>query len=108
MTVVTIRVSASAPTTPITSSKTGGISPEDVVMFGVEVIVTVLVDIPACDENGVEMCHYHKVQEYFVYRDDHGLGSMAIHLAHHCFSFNMRNLTALCDLAHQITPVTKK
>ena len=27
---------------------------------------------------------------YFVYRDDHGLGSMAIHLAHHCFSFNMR------------------
>ena len=23
-------------------------------------------------------------------RDDHGLGSMAIHLAHHCFSFKMR------------------
>ena len=38
------------------------------------------------------LCHsiYHKVREYFVYRDDHGLGSMAIHLAHHCFSFNMR------------------
>ena len=33
---------------------------------------------------------YHKVREYFVYRDGHGLGSMAIHLAHHCFSFNMR------------------
>ena len=37
---------------------------------------------------------YHKVWEYFVYRDGHGLGSMAIHLAHHYFSFNMRNLTA--------------
>ena len=35
-------------------------------------------------------CMYHKVREYFVYRDGHGLGSMAIHLAHHCFSFNMR------------------
>ena len=35
---------------------------------------------------------YHKVREYFVYRDDHGLGSMAIHLAHHCFSFNMRSI----------------
>ena len=33
---------------------------------------------------------YHKVQEYFVYRDGHGFGSMAVHLAHHCFSFNMR------------------
>ena len=33
---------------------------------------------------------YHKVREYFVYRDDHGLGCMAIHLAHYCFSFNMR------------------
>ena len=31
----------------------------------------------------------HKLREYFVYRDGHGLGSMAIHLAHHCFSFNM-------------------
>ena len=27
---------------------------------------------------------------YNNYRDDHGLGSMTIHLAHHCFSFNMR------------------
>ena len=35
-------------------------------------------------------CLYHKVREYFVYRDGHGLGFMAIHLAHHCFSFNMR------------------
>ena len=26
---------------------------------------------------------------YFVYRDGHGLGSMTIHLAHHCFSFNV-------------------
>ena len=33
-----------------------------------------------------------QVREYFVYRDDHGLGSMAIHLAHHCFSFNMRSI----------------
>ena len=33
---------------------------------------------------------YHKVREYFVYRDGQGLGSMAIHLAQHCFSFNMR------------------
>ena len=33
---------------------------------------------------------YNKVREYFVYRDDHGLESMAIHLAHHCFSFNIR------------------
>ena len=32
----------------------------------------------------------HKVREYFVYRDGHGLGSIAIHLAQHCFSFNMR------------------
>ena len=31
-----------------------------------------------------------RVREYFVYRDGHGLGSMPIHLAHHCFSFNMR------------------
>ena len=30
------------------------------------------------------MCIYHKVLPYFVYRDGHGLGSMAIHLAHHC------------------------
>ena len=28
----------------------------------------------------------------FVYRDGHGLGSQAIHLAHHCFSFNMRSI----------------
>ena len=33
---------------------------------------------------------YHKVREYFVYRDDHGLGCMAIHLGHLCFSFNIR------------------
>ena len=25
-----------------------------------------------------------------VFGDGHGLGSMAIHFAHHCFSFNMR------------------
>ena len=25
----------------------------------------------------------------YRYRDGHGLGSMAIHLAHHCFSFNI-------------------
>ena len=29
------------------------------------------------------------IWEYFLYRDGHGLGSMVIHLAHHCFSFNM-------------------
>ena len=54
---------------------------------------------------------HHKVREYFVYRDGHGLGSMAIHLAHHCFSFNMRwirNLTPSRDSAHQITPLTNK
>ena len=54
---------------------------------------------------------YHKVWEYFVYRDDHGLGSMAIHLAHHCFSFNIqwiRNLTTSRDSAHQITQLTEK
>ena len=27
-----------------------------------------------------EACGYHKVWEYFVYRDGYGLGSMAIHL----------------------------
>ena len=27
-----------------------------------------------------------------VYRDGHGLGSMAIHLAQHCFSFNMQRI----------------
>ena len=32
---------------------------------------------------------YHKVREYFVYRDGHGLGSMA---AQHCFSFNMQRI----------------
>ena len=26
----------------------------------------------------------------YCYRDGPGLGSMALHLAHHCFSFNMR------------------
>ena len=30
-----------------------------------------------------ESYYYHKVREYFVYWDGHGLGSMAIHLAHH-------------------------
>ena len=39
---------------------------------------------------GTAQVMYHKVREYFVYRDGHGLGSMAIHLAHHCFSFNIR------------------
>ena len=55
--------------------------------------------------------YYHKVREYFVYRDDHGLGSMAIHLAHHCFSFNMRSiwdLTPSHDSAHQNTPLAQK
>ena len=37
-----------------------------------------------------EVYYHHKVREYFVYRDDHGLGCMPIHLAHHCFSFNIR------------------
>ena len=32
----------------------------------------------------------HKLREYFVYRDGHGLGSMPIHLAHHCLSFDLR------------------
>ena len=32
------------------------------------------------------------ITKYVVYMDDHGLGSMAIHLAHHCFSFNMRSI----------------
>ena len=41
----------------------------------------------------------------FVYRDGHGLGSMPIHLAHHCFSFDLR---ASRDSAHQNTPLTKK
>ena len=53
----------------------------------------------------ISQCGYHKVREYFVYRDGHGLRSMAIHLAHHCFSLN---LTASCASAHQITPLTKK
>ena len=40
---------------------------------------------------GLEGFHrtYDKVQEYFVYRDGHGLGTIAIHLVHHCFSFDM-------------------
>ena len=29
---------------------------------------------------GTSIVLYHKVREYFVYRDGHGLGSMAIHL----------------------------
>ena len=37
------------------------------------------------------LCIYnHKVRGYFAYKGGHGLGSLAIHLAHHCFSFNMR------------------
>ena len=31
-----------------------------------------------------------RYREYFIYRDGHGLGCLAIHLAHHCFSFNMK------------------
>ena len=37
----------------------------------------------------IEVAMYHKVREYFVFRDGHGLGSMDIHLAHHSFSFNI-------------------
>ena len=32
-------------------------------------------------------CYYHKVREYFVYRDGHGLGSMAIHFGPSLFQF---------------------
>ena len=48
---------------------------------------------------------------YNVYRrydrDDHVLGSMAIHLAHHCFSFKKRDLTPSHDSAHQNTPLSQ-
>ena len=31
---------------------------------------------------------YNIISTGILCRDGHGLGSMAIHLAHHCFSFN--------------------
>ena len=74
-------------------------------------VALVFADLPSLSPFISFTLVYHKVREYFVYRDDHGLGCMAIHLAHHCFSFNIRwirNLTASCDSALQSTPLTKK
>ena len=77
-----------------------------------ESVTSVQLDAPsALPAAHMLLVGYHKVREYFVYRDDHGLGSMAIHLANHCFSFNIqwiRNLTTSRDSAHQITQLTEK
>ena len=56
----------------------------------------------------VIMYLYHKVREYFVYRDGHGLGSMGIHLAQSLFQFQYTVDLKSRDSAHQITPLTKK
>ena len=51
----------------------------------------------------IHVCVYHKVWEYFVYRDGHGSGSMAIHLAHHYFIATC--VVVLCEGLYMYVPL---